>query len=181
MKVRGVTLAELSVVLFVVSILATAAVTGILMRREAAYLEELIIQAKNMLQVAERVRTQVTAVDPVTKGPIRYAFIPTGSPIRVLNQKADMSFPEVSKFGTPYSIEINANGADNPIANPNARSYAKISVRVPGKVSPLGAEATPIGEDTLLSFYIPYEEGRNNRLTTASRFEKRIWFEQVAR
>lgn len=185
MKVRGFTLAELSVVLVVISVLATAAITGILMRREAAYLEELVVQAHKMLQVAERVRIQVVAVDPITRGPIRYAAIwPVavgGSPIQVFNKMTGMSFPENSKFDTPYSIEINANGADDPIANPDVRSYAKVSVRVPGRVSPLGAVATPEGKDTLLSFYTPYEEGINNRITVIPRFEKRIWYEQVAR
>lgn len=167
MKARGFTLVELSVVLVVLLILATAAITGIMARKEQAYLEDAILRAKEALRVVERIRTW--------SDQSRYYFFDR-DPVSVFNIQYRTALSEESLYGTKFYIQITKGGA-----GPVAQTYSAVDVMVKGKVSPLGVVAEPVGEDTHLIFYSEPEFGRNNFIIGPAQSEKAIWFLEETR
>lgn len=171
---HGFTLAELALVILIMTVLGVAIITGVLVRREQAYLEDVLIQSKKILEVAERFRTRVEAYNP-NKEPLYYVWPETDT--EDFNDVNNTSFPETNRFGEPYTIEIvNSRPGEKP-----RKSYAKVETVVRGKARPLRVKVEPVGDDTRLIFYTQYKWLQNRQIVGPAQFDKGVWFGEETR
>lgn len=169
---RGFTLAELALVILIMTVLGVAIITGVLVRREQAYLEDVLIQSKKILEVAERFRTRVEKY--INKKPIYYVWPETDT--KKFNEKHDTRFPETNRYGNTYTIEI-----VNSQPGEARKSYVKVETVVRGEARPLRVKFEPVGDDTRLIFYTQYKWLQNRQIVGPAQFDKGVWFEEETR
>jgi hypothetical protein len=159
-------------VVVVLLLLVSAGITFVLEWRDQAHLRSAILHAQEALRVAERIRTSV--VSQYNKQPV-YDFFER-APVSAFNKRYRTALQEESHYGTKFYIQITRENAGSTV-----QTYSVVDVVVKGKVSPLGAVATPLGENTRLIFYSEPEFGRNNYIIGSAQSEKAVWFKEETR
>jgi len=156
---KGFTLAELVIVLAVISIMLTFFIyTAKKGKISTAKLQASVAMAGKIAATAERVRETVTGTS-VVSGIYKhtYATLPTNSTVAdLVSIAADgSSFPLNSSFDTPFRIEITSQ-------------YSKVTFFMPDTVSPANAQAVAVTGGTDLSVY-GYMTKKANKLNNQLR------------
>jgi prepilin-type N-terminal cleavage/methylation domain-containing protein len=133
---RGFTLAEITVVLFIIGVLASLLTPPIMKRMETAKIESSIAQATNVLQYCEMARRNVlaTSIDTKLTATHQYATIPSWAETDVLEAQigAGISIARLNPFGNPILVKNDSRrcyvGIDIGFLLNNAAGYTTQTV-----------------------------------------------------
>lgn len=170
-KARGWTLLEALTVMAIGTIILTASASGILARVRHADLMATIEQAKKVAEVAEIYRLTVRTATTGANGEYIYTYAeyPSGITAANFNAANGTDLPELSPFGTPYTVFSND-------------FTTCVKVNVPFSVTPANVGSVAVGPNlTRLTITADLEPNRGRADVGFVRWTKRHFYLEEAR